>query len=812
MRTKRLAFIFLALYLTFLGGSAYYVLILPVRFFHHGFLTVLTSVWLFQRYRNKKGIPSTALNMPIYAMVGVWLITSITSLDPRMAFENSWFFIMHTIIFFAVIDLFQRGRGKMIMEAQFLMGALVVFITSIELASWYLGLGIIPNTEIGWVTERIIPLEPLRVSLAMNISTLLAGYTAPLITLCVGWALTARRKDYRQVLWILAGLLFVVLLLTFSRGGLLSLGTALGVWLIIRIIQSNRIKPRISPQLVGSLTIIGGIGILTFYMLFNISGSRSSGDTVRLDMYRSAIEITIDYPVTGVGVGQYGRAFREYRTPELSRDRLASAHNYPLNTAAETGFMGVVVNVWLALVILRVWWRNWNSADTNARKIRLEAVYTALIGVAVHSMVDVFTTTPVVLVILVLFAYSIIGHRTVLDSVPKGERLPALALLAIVLAYGMFFFQVDRAHLNYQFSLIRNGDEALELARSAEAIDPHLNLYPLHIANLLGVRAIDGQDNYGEAIDAYETALEYEPTWETGWINLAALRLLDGADSSNVLEALQRAHAINPRSQSAYALAVYADNVGALSSDEIITLYQQSISNMLGIRRYLPTSQEWLSTELRQESLNSRLEDYSLMYRYRTWAVLDASRLESLLPQNPESAGDWWVLGEHTLTIENNPEQAIEYFTQAIELNPTDSDLYASRARAYLFANAPDDAKSDINVALLLGTLFEQPNATQAELTSDRELVQLYLANALPPRSNPQEFSTVLYGGRFATFDIPAIFRFPGPGTEYMQPWYELAELLEQQGNLDGAIDVYEMIIDYAPEEIEALEELSRLR
>ncbi|MCL4255523.1 MAG: hypothetical protein KJ043_17325, partial [Anaerolineae bacterium] len=90
---------------------------------------------------------------------------------------------------------------------QFIMGAVVILFSVIEIASWYFGLGITPNTQIGWASLQLIPIEPIRLALAMNISTLLAGYVAPLILLVIGWAMTVRRRDYRQALWMIAGVL-----------------------------------------------------------------------------------------------------------------------------------------------------------------------------------------------------------------------------------------------------------------------------------------------------------------------------------------------------------------------------------------------------------------------------------------------------------------------------------------------------------------------------------------------------------------------------------------------------------------------------
>lgn len=810
MRSQRLAFIFLAFYLTFIGGSAYYVLVFPIRFFHHGFLTVLAAWWLYRRFRNGKGIPFTPLNLAIFANVGVWFLTAVTSLDPRMSIENVWFLIMHVLIFFVLVDLFQRGRHKLVMEAQFLMGAVVVFITTLEIASWYFGLGLIPGTDIGWISERVIPLTPIRVALAMNFSTLLAGYVAPLITLTIGWALTARQKDYRQVLWFLSATLLGVLILTFSRGGLLSLLTAMGAFFVMRFAQQQQFRHILSPKIIlGGATLIGIFGIAVF-MIVSLSGSRNSGDEGRLDMYRSAVEITRDYPVFGVGVGEFGRAFRDYRTPELARNKLASAHNYYLNTASETGLLGILVNLWLAVILLRTWWQRWQEADSTARKIRLEVVFAALLGVAVHSMVDVFTTTPVVLVILVLLAYSITGHKTVLDTQPRGQRVPALVFLLIVLAYGVFFIQTDRAYLNYQFSLIRDGEEALGRANAAQDLDPSLNLYDLQIAYLTGNEALHGNADLQTAISLYEDALEKEPTWDIGWINLAALHIENG-NIQQAQENLARAYAINPLTGSVYPYARMSDEQDALTGDEIVTLYVQAIKNLPIIRRYLATSNIWTETPLRTDALYEAISTYRLDFQYRILVQHNPDEAYTMVPSEPRSAAEWWVHGEYALTVEHDAESAFQSFSEAIDGSSRYGDYYASRARAAIALNNVEQAQSDLNMAQLLGTINEYPDAIRASMTTDTEQEVLYLQNALPARFVPQEFSAVLYGGRFSQFDIPLQMRFPGPGRTLMQPLYTLAELYLADNNIAQAQETYETILEYAPDEVEARNQLATL-
>jgi O-antigen ligase/tetratricopeptide (TPR) repeat protein len=794
MRLKRLAFLFTALYFVFVGGAVYYDIILSLRVFHHGFVTVLFGAWLLYWLR-RDGIPVTPLNPALYAGVAVWLVTAALSIDPRMAFEETWFLILHLLIFFVLVDLFQRGRTKWIMETQFIIGAVIVMISAVELASWYFGLAI-GGREFGWFDVRLIPLEaPPRLAWAMNSTNWLGAYTAPLIIICGVWAYTLKRRELARVLWILTGLLALVLLLTQTRGGYLSFAAGISALTAIQLIKTENLRERLrSPLMIGALIGVGLVVIGTLIVVVRVSQSRGSGDSGRLDLYRSAVEMTVDYPVTGVGPGAFARAYREYRTPELARDRLSAAHNAYLGTAAEGGLISLAVSVWLGVLLLRAWWRRWQTETNRLRRLRLEATIAALLGIATHSMVDIFNQTPMVILIVTLVAYTLYGERSVLDERLKGARWPVAILLVIVAGYAVWFVQIDRAQSRYEDSLRTND---VEYARAAAELDPGLNLYDLQIAHLEGT------------IESYQRALELEPTWDKGWLNLAALHERSG-DLDAALLAAERAYAINPLTSAGVHVARLAERLGTRDDEALIDIYADQIDRLTG-SLYLPLSDFWMATDLRREALEHEFTDRRVDLQYRLWRVHAPERTAALVPESPQTAAEYWIAGEHALTVENDAEAAEAFFAEAIERRPRMGDYYASRARARLERD-PSGAERDLQLATLLGTYAEYPNAIRADLTDDPALRDQYLARAIPGRPTDYAFSAVLYVERVSGFDIPQEMRYPGPGRTVLEPWYTLAAHHEAAGRTQDAISVYAAILDYAPEETEAMRRLNALR
>jgi tetratricopeptide (TPR) repeat protein/O-antigen ligase len=803
----RLAFIFLAIYLVFLGGSAYYDLVLPIRLFHHALITILLAAWLIGRIRKREGLAQTPLNLPIYAAVVVWVLSAAASIDPRMAFEHLWFQFIHILFCFVLVDLFARGRERLVMETQFMLAAAVIFLSGLELASWYLGLGIIPGTDVGWIDVigpgAWLPLRAPRLSLAMNVSTLLAGYVAPLVVIVAVWALTTSRRDFRVVLLTMAAMLFGILVLTFSRGGILSLFTATGFLVVLHLGRHTGITRLISARVLYAAAALIGVAAAVVFVGLSLNESRSFGDAGRLDMWSSAARISGDHALLGVGPGLFGRAFRSYRDPALAQDKLASAHNAYLNTAAETGLAGVIVAIWLAFTLGRVWYQNWRNAPTTSARLRLEAALGALLGMGVHSLVDVFTITPIVLLTLLLAAYIVAG-QTMRQVAPTRPWTAAVALV-IVLAYGLWFFQIDQAQIRYQRSL-RGKETALADVQAAAALDPGLNLYSLQIAYLLGQQAVaDSGSDLDIAWNAYQHAVELEPTWDTGWINLAALAERQG-DMAGAVDDLDRARRINELNTAPLHWARLAEETNGAPEGEIVAAYELALM----YNGSLPLSTFWTATELRREALEHYMEALEVDAQYRILAVHDPERAYGLVRSEPDSAAEWWITGEYALSVNRDTANAIAAFSEAINRAPTVGDYYASRARAEISLD-PAAAERDLKIAQLLGTAFEYPNAVRAALTRSEAEREHLLVNALPPRQVLQEFTAVLYGRSVAAFDVFPEMRRIGPGMAAMQPWYDIASHRLDLGDVEGATRVYRAILDYAPDEEEARERLLSL-
>lgn len=812
MRLQRYGFILLSMYLMFFGGSGFYTNTMEVRLFHHALMTGLIVYWLGRRLLRGEGLPHTPINPYLYALVGVWLAAAALGIDPRLSFERTWYLILYVMIFYFLVDLFQRGYQRLVMEALFLIGAVIVMITLIEVLFWYFGAGF----QNGWFEALqygvIIPMNlPERFSLAMNITNLQGAFTAALSVAILGWAAAARRQE-RRLLIVLGVALLLVMLGTRTRGAYMAFGAGIVAFLLLQATQIPNLRAKLNAHRLliagGVLLLVVGLGGLV--LLLGEETGRDTGDLVRLDMMRAAVEMTQDYPVSGVGTGAFGRALRDYRTPELARDRMAIVHSLGFAIASENGLLGLAAVTVLSIAFLYAVYRIWQRA-TPTDRTRRAALFAALVGMAVHNLVDTFQVTNVVLLPLVIFAYLIVP--TDQSSAPrKGNRLIAVIALIGVLAYGVWMIAVvDRASLRHvaSIALYENDeyDAAISAAVDAAAIDPGLNLYPLQVAFLHGEQwRADPTPSHAEAaVEAYEHAVTLEPTWDTGWLNLAALESFLGRDDA-AYEHVQRAYTINPLNAGHLALARYAEQFGESDDETIIHLYTSSI---YGVNIQLPLADFWGETPLRLEATRRFADNQPLDLRYRIYRVHFENEAASLVPENPQTAAEYWVAGESAYE-QGDLATAAQFFDEAVK-RARNGDYYVSRARATRNSDLHATMR-DLLLADLLDTRVESPDALRAELQLEPENRDSLLAGAVPPFYISYAFQNVLYNRRSAPWRLLPPVSYPGPGRAVMQPWYTLAEEAEARGNIDRAIYVYEALVSNAPDETEAAERLATLK
>lgn len=228
------------------------------------------------------------------------------------------------------------------------------------------------------------------------------------LCLALGGALLWRvRPIARLFVAVALGLTFTALLLTLSRGAYVGIVVAAAVLLV-------SLAPRARPSR-NWLLAVPALGIVAAFVIV-IPPMRSEAETVlsratsttdlsegsiegRLDMWKVATAISIDYPLLGTGPETYTLMFPEYRDSLLASRRdfwLAyepeSPHNVYLAVASGAGLPALGAYLALIGAVLFQLVRAMGRAPNRAARTTLAAMLAAIAG---YLVADVFMTADI---------------------------------------------------------------------------------------------------------------------------------------------------------------------------------------------------------------------------------------------------------------------------------------------------------------------------------------------------------------------------------------------------------------------------------
>jgi putative inorganic carbon (hco3(-)) transporter len=115
----------------------------------------------------------------------------------------------------------------------------------------------------------------------------------------------------------------------------------------------------------------------------NVEAGLNKATSGRADLVTSGARIALDHPVTGVGVGGFRRAYAEETGLRGEEPKRAASHNTPVTVAAETGFPGLVLLLWLVAAAVLVPLRRASRSFAGRTSLIVASV---LLAIAVHSL------------------------------------------------------------------------------------------------------------------------------------------------------------------------------------------------------------------------------------------------------------------------------------------------------------------------------------------------------------------------------------------------------------------------------------------
>jgi O-antigen ligase len=230
------------------------------------------------------------------------------------------------------------------------------------------------------------------------------------LTLPVGLALLIFR-GLRRDLFPLAGLLTIVpvgaLILSGSRGGIVSFAFELGVLVLLARSRSASEGPRLAAVGVvalAALALISWLGAGKAMERFSAvrPGEVSLGR--RASMFRGAAHIFLDHPIKGTGLGTLIAVYPRYETAYDGKV-VDHVHDDYIEALADTGILGGLCGLAFLWILFRESKRNFEAEQGHFSRALHAGAIAALSGLLLHSFVDFNLHIPSNALLFLLQAY-----------------------------------------------------------------------------------------------------------------------------------------------------------------------------------------------------------------------------------------------------------------------------------------------------------------------------------------------------------------------------------------------------------------------
>ena len=254
------------------------------------------------------------------------------------------------------------------------------------------------------------------------------------VVLPVGLALLIFR-GLRRDIFPMAGLLTIVpigaLILSGSRGGIISLAFELGVLTLLVRSRQRPEGPRVATVAIigaAALALIVWMGAGKAFERFSTSHPSEILLSRRITMFRGAVQIFLAHPIKGCGLGTLVAVYPRYET-SYDGKVVDHVHNDYVEVLAETGILGGLCCAAFLLVLFREARRNFEAEQGHFSRALHAGAITAVSGLLLHSFVDFNLHIPSNALLFLLQAY-LATSRPLPSEAPvrhRRDRVPAHA-------------------------------------------------------------------------------------------------------------------------------------------------------------------------------------------------------------------------------------------------------------------------------------------------------------------------------------------------------------------------------------------------
>jgi O-antigen ligase len=369
------------------------------------FLMILIIMCVFKWIADRKDyrLKTSPMDTPLFVFIGVMIFCLIVnSPDFSISLEGFRAIVQYMLWYFVVIQLI-KGENS----AKAVTGFFVVVAAALAVYGVYqYAAGV--EMPAGWTdhNEATLRTRVYAIFTSPNVFGSLLTLAAPM---SVSMIMISRKKAAKAAFSVMTLFIAASLAFTFSRGAWIGFIVAVGVYVLIKD------KRLIIPCIIAAVLVVicvPSIGGRISYMLSSeyIESSLRGGRLVR---WITGLKIFADYPVLGVGLGQFGGAVAMNNDIKFIVDNQVTEafymDNYFLKTALESGIVGLAAFVGLMYSVFINGIRTVRMASTNVSKELSTGILAGLCGVIVHNFVENIFEVPMMTSLFWMFVAVLMG-------------------------------------------------------------------------------------------------------------------------------------------------------------------------------------------------------------------------------------------------------------------------------------------------------------------------------------------------------------------------------------------------------------------
>ena len=312
-----------------------YVLIIAIPFLPNEAMLIFAAIVVFSFIvktiisESSEGFVSDPLTIPLVIFVIVQVIATITSVSPILSMQNLLVSLVAVALYFVIVNTIKTKEKLDRAIKIFIITAVILSIYGI---SQYFTLG---TTSKAWVDVELNPDLKTRVVGTFGNPNVFAEYLEHILPVAIALVFVYRKWVNKGIMAVLAGIMFVCLILTSSRGAWIGFAAGMLFFIVLKLLKYIPIFVASGALLI---PFIPGVVLQRIRTIGNI---QDTSNEYRTFIWEGTINMIKDFWATGVGYGYWAfrNTFYEYC---IKGAKAWHSHNMYLEIMAEMGVFGIL--------------------------------------------------------------------------------------------------------------------------------------------------------------------------------------------------------------------------------------------------------------------------------------------------------------------------------------------------------------------------------------------------------------------------------------------------------------------------------------